>query len=281
MTLANLHDFLTDYFTANECEVIENHNGKLQIQLNDTMDELLMNRPFYWQYVKKLGYPGEPMKMSLITNPDRREEEGEWIHFGSPRLHQIFYTLTTQGKFARLFEQIETGQRTALVPWLIINMEISYTGKHKKDEIISMGLQLINGAMKIDMMNHLEQVRLQSSIADFSYTMTPMIRLKSGYQRIINYFEDYLQHKDHSWAEESWNHLQEEKKLLEHFYHNTTDDEAYENRFEQEVKDIESLFKPTIHLSVINGGLFYLSQVTSNRIMLSPSSDNQKSSRIH
>lgn len=268
MALENLHNFLSDYFIANQCEIIENSNGKLHVQLTDKMDELLMNRPFYWQYVKKLGYPGEPMTISLITNPDRRDEEGEWVHFGSPRLHQIFNTLTTQGQFTRLFEQINTGQRTALVPWLVVNMKISYTGKHKKDEIVSIGLQLINGAMKLDMMDQLEMIGLQPKISDFSYTMTPLIRLKSGYQRVINYLENYLQQQDHDWAKESWNHLQEEKTLLDHFYQNEAEDQTYENRFEQEKKDIESRFQPVINLSVINGGLFYLSQTTSNQLII-------------
>ncbi|WP_186575803.1 YqhG family protein [Aquibacillus kalidii] len=268
MALENLHDFMTDYFIANQCEILENENGKLHVQLTDKMDEILMNRPFYWQYVKKLGYPGEPMTVSFITNPERREEEGEWVHFGSPRIHQIFRTLTNQGKYTRLFEENNTSQRTALVPWLVINMKISYTGKHKRDEIISIGLQLINGAMKIDMMDELNKISLQSSIADFSYTMTPIIRLKSGYQRIIQYLERYLQQQNHEWAQESWNHLQEEKQLLSHFYQNSGDDEEYENRFDQEMNDIENRFQPFIELSVINGGLFYLSQLTSNKLFI-------------
>ncbi|MCT2537543.1 YqhG family protein [Aquibacillus koreensis] len=269
MTLVNLHDFLNDYFTSNHCEILENNNGKLHIQLTDKMDELLMNRPFYWQYVKKLGYPGEPMKISFITNPNRREEEGEWIHFGSPRLHQIFRALQTQGKFTKLYEHVQSGQRTALVPWLVTNLKISYSGKQKKDEIVSIGLQLINGAMNLNMMQDLDTISLKPKISDFSYTMTPIIRMKSGYQRILNYVEQELQNKDHIWAEESWNHLQSEKKLLEHFYQDTTEDEEYENRFEQELKDIESLYKPVIDISVINGGLFYLTQQTSNKLFLS------------
>lgn len=268
MALENLHDFLSDYFIANQCEIIENANGKLHVQLTDRMDEVLMNRPFYWHYVKKLGYPGEPMTLTLITNPERREEGGEWVHFGSPRIHQIFRTLTDQGKFTKLFEQVNSGQRTALVPWLVINMKISYTGKHKRDEIISIGLQMINGAMKLDMMDALDSIPMQSAISDFSYTMTPIIRIKSGYQRIISYLEQYLQRQNHEWAQESWNHLQEEKQLLEHFYQNSAEDEEYENRYEQEMKDIESRFQPFIHLSVINGGLFYLSQQTSTKLIM-------------
>ncbi|MDC3415504.1 YqhG family protein [Aquibacillus salsiterrae] len=267
MAIENLHDFLTDYFTANQCEIIENQNGKLLIQLTDKMDELLMNRPFYWQYVKKLGYPGEPMKVTFITNPERTEEDGEWIHFGSPRIHQIFNTLTSQGKFTKLFEKVTGGQRTAMIPWLVVNVKISYNGKHKKDEVISIGLQLINGAMHTKMMDELTNIPFQNSISDFCYTLTPIIRLRSGFQRINNYLANYLETVDHSWARESWDHLEEEKILLERFYFESEDSE-FENRFEHELKDLEARFKPHINIEVINGGLFYLSQLKSNRIII-------------
>ncbi|WP_226035036.1 YqhG family protein [Aquibacillus saliphilus] len=266
MGLENLHDFLTDYFTANQCDITENNNGKLSVQLTAEMDEILMNRPFYWQYVKTLGYPGEPMGITFITNPDRRDEEGEWIHFGSPRLHQIFNTLISQGKFTKIYQQIAPTQRTALVPWLVINSKISYTGKHKKDEIKSIGLQLINGAMITHIMDELDAMTLQSSIPDFCYTITPLIRPKSGYLRIIQYIESYLQNYDHSWAEESWRYLEEEQKLLEHFYKNTNEDDEYKNQMTQELVAIENRFKPQISIEVVNGGIFYLSQKSSNKL---------------
>ncbi|UFT97756.1 YqhG family protein [Radiobacillus kanasensis] len=272
MAIENLHDFMENYFKANDCSIVENNNGKLKIQLTDVMDELLMNRPFYWQYVKKLGYPGQPMEVSFITNPERREEEGEWIHFGSPRVHQIFRTLKTQGRMTKLYEQIQAGQRTPLTPWLVINMKISYEGKQKKDEVVSFGLNLINGAMLKGMMEAIEDLSFHSNISDFSYTMTPIIRIKSGYQRIIQYIEKSLQQEDHDWAAESLKHLQEELQLLDHFYtegdqQDSEEEAEYEQLMEQERKDIENRYQPTIRLEVVNGGLFYLSQTTSNQFL--------------
>lgn len=265
MGIENLHDFLGEYFTANQCEVLQNENGKLTIQLNEKMDEALMNRPFYWHYIKKIGRQGEPKRISFITNPDRREEDGEWIHFGSPRLHQIFKTLETQGRFTKLFETVITDQKTPLSPWLIVNIKLSYTGKQKKDEIWSIGLHLINGTMITNMMDHLHSLQLKPAIPDFCYTITPMIKMKSGYQRIISYIENHLQNQEHDWAQESWQNLVEEQKILEHFYVKTEEetDEDEQKRFEQEQIDINNRFQPVISIDVINGGIFYLSQQTS------------------
>ncbi|WP_077621588.1 YqhG family protein [Sediminibacillus massiliensis] len=267
MAIENLHEFITEYFIANKCEPIENENGKVTFQLTDEMDELIMNRPFYWHYIKKIGQAGQPMKLSLITNPERREEQGEWIHFGSPRLHQIFRTLSVQGKITKQFENNNENPKSALIPWLVINARLSFKGKHKKDEMISLGLQMINGAIRNNFMQELQQLSLTPVIPDFCYTITPMIRLKSGYQRLINYAEEYLRTKDYTWAKEAWDHLYEEGKLLEHFYKKEEDNEEANSQLQQELKAIEERFRPNVSIEVVNGGIFYLSQQTSGLLI--------------
>ncbi|WP_337020615.1 YqhG family protein, partial [Oceanobacillus massiliensis] len=67
MAITDLNVFLCDYFTAKNCSIIENKDGILQIQLNEHMDRELMNRPFYWHYIKKMGREGDPMQLTLIT----------------------------------------------------------------------------------------------------------------------------------------------------------------------------------------------------------------------
>src|SRR5699024_6530482 len=118
--------FLVRYFTAHDCQLLHNENGVLTVQLTEAMDKVLMNRPFYWHYIKKIGYEGDPMQLTLITNPDKQDEKGEWIHYGSPRLQQIFNHLRTNEKHAKLFQQLNVSGKTALYPWLVVNVKISY-----------------------------------------------------------------------------------------------------------------------------------------------------------
>ena len=54
MTIENLHNFLINYFEASQCEV-NSEDETLDVKLTEEMDEQLMNRPFYWHYVKKLN----------------------------------------------------------------------------------------------------------------------------------------------------------------------------------------------------------------------------------
>jgi hypothetical protein len=253
----NLNSFLEDYFTAHHCEILSNQDGVLKVQLNEKMDRALMNRPFYWHYIKKMGREGDPMPLTLITNQDSLEEQGERIHFGSPRLQQILNHLKEHERYTRLFEVVHANENTALHPWLVVNIKISYIGKLKKDEVFSIGLNLINGIMKTEMMDSLLDKDFQAQISDYCYTITPLIKLKSGYNRIFSVINQYIHDTEHEWAKESLQELETEVDLLKHFYEGDRDEDL--DQMERELQDLNERYKPKIQLKVINGGIFYLS----------------------
>jgi Bacterial protein YqhG of unknown function len=259
MAISNLNTFLQDYFTAHHCELLSNQNGVLQIQLNEKMDRALMNRPFYWHYIKKMGRDGDPMQLTLITNQEQTEVKGERIHFGSPRLQQILRHLRENERFTRLFQVVQTSQNTALHPWLVVNIKLSYIGKHNKDEVFSIGLNLINGMMKTEMMDYLQQLEFQMQISDYCYTITPLVKPTSGYKRILSVIDQYIQDQDHQWAKDSLEELQKEIDLLKHFYEDSPEEEL--DQMEKELTDLKERYHPKIKVSVINGGIFYLKQI--------------------
>ncbi|WP_157967389.1 YqhG family protein [Paraliobacillus zengyii] len=265
MAIENLHNFLHDFFIANQCTIKENSPGKLSIQLTDKMDEYIMNRPFYWQYIKKIGQKGEPGSITFLTDPSLEEQGAEIIHFGSPRLQQIFRMLKTQGESVRLYQQLNVQQQTALIPWLILNIKISYIGKQKREEIKSIGIHMINGAMIDNMMDTIKQFSWHTTIPDYCYNLSPLIRLNNSYQRIVHYLETDLLNKQHDWAIESWQFMQEEKKLLDYFYQSDTGDQLI--HYEKEAAAIEELYQPSIAIDIINGGIFHISQPTSGEIL--------------
>lgn len=256
MAITNLNEFLKDYFTAKDCEIISNHDGVIQIQLNEQMDRELMNRPFYWHYIKKIGRTGDPMQLTLITNPQQRDAKGDWIHFGSPRLQQIMNHLKEKEKFTKLFQLIHATEKTPLHPWLVVNFKISYQGQHKKDEIISIGLHLVNGMMKLDMMNLLRKFSLQTTISDYCFTLSPMIKIKSGYLRMETVLSNYIEEQEHTWAKKSLELLQEEIQTLQHFYQ----DDLESEQMKKEQDELTKRYHPKVTLDVINGGIVYLEQ---------------------
>ncbi|WP_054859297.1 YqhG family protein [Gracilibacillus sp. JCM 18860] len=264
MKLTNLHQFLYDFFTIQDCAIREETEHTLEVQLTRELDQALMNRPFYWHYMDKMGQQGVPMSLSLNTSPEKLDDQKEWIHFGSPRLQQIFSYIQDKARITLLYEQTDGEMKTSLLPWLVVNVKMEYFGKQKKDHIQSIGLQLINGTMLTNMMLKLDSLPLQRVMSDYSYTISPLIKPSSGFYRIFQYFEEKLSNEDMYWASDAQKALEDERKLLEHFFSKNDD---LSDLYEQELYRVKERLEPKISLKVINAGLFYLSENTNASII--------------
>ncbi|MGA9289913.1 MAG: YqhG family protein, partial [Anaerobacillus sp.] len=148
MRQENIHNYLRSYFVSNDCTILNEKPGFLNVQLTVELDKELMNRPFYWHYLEKTGGTPRPMSLSLTTN-QQSEENGEFIHFGAPRLHQIFSSTKRLASSIRLYEDISPTdqQQFPLHPWLCLNIKISYQCDRKKHRLLSLGLHLVSGAV--------------------------------------------------------------------------------------------------------------------------------------
>src|SRR5690625_7643897 len=102
-----------------------------------------------------------------MTKTKKKHENDEWIHICSPNLQQIMNNLKKTSKYTKLFQVVDTKVNTPLYPWLVINLKITYAGKQQKEEIFSIGLNLVNGMMVEDMMAKLDRLALQQSISDY------------------------------------------------------------------------------------------------------------------
>lgn len=261
-----IHHYLERYFTANECTILENDSGYLSIQLTIEMDKLLMNRPFYWHYLERTGGKPNPMQLTLITNQNKIKEDikGEVVHFGSPRLHQIFKSAKNLGAYTRMYEQVDqpVGQQVSLQPWLCLNSKISYQCDRKKDIILSLGLNLINGMVLKNFQERMTAINLTPKIPDFCFTLSPLIKPKSGVKRLEQLIERMIQDDNHDWAEEARERWLEDEKLLDHFYE---EEEEKPESYLIEKEALKEQYEPKINVTFINGGLFYLSPKALNK----------------
>ncbi|MBP2240859.1 hypothetical protein J2Z40_001418 [Cytobacillus eiseniae] len=259
MQQQEIQHFLERYFQANNCSITDKGPGYLTVQLSIELDKVLMNRPFYWHYLEKTGGIPNPMQLTLITDPNIAPKtiKGETIHFGSPRLHQIFESTKNLAGYIRLYEKNHHSdrQQTPLRPWLGINLRISYQCDRKRDVFRSIGLQLINGQMVDHFHEKLMTVSLTPKIPDYSFTLSPLVMPKSGIIRIQHFIQQEIATEDHQWAEEATARWQKDLNLLEHFYQ---DVEEKEESYEIEKQALKEQYEPKVNISIINGGLFYL-----------------------
>ncbi|WP_349407767.1 YqhG family protein [Pseudalkalibacillus sp. SCS-8] len=260
MLQKDIHNFLENYFKANECELLERHNHLLHVQLTIELDKHLMNRPFYWHYQQLTGAEPNPMKLKLVTE-QVEGEDGEFVHFGSPRLHQIFQSTRKLGSYIRLYENVQQGNSgyVPLVPWLGLNVKVSYQCDRKKDFLHSIGLNLINGMMVSDFQSVLEQKALTPKIPDYCYTMSTLIKPVSGVKRIEAYLEQVIQSDDPQWSIDARKRWQEDDELLDHFYQ---DVEELPESYHVEKQALRDLYEPKVIVEIINGGMFYVSNDT-------------------
>lgn len=254
----DVESFLMQFFKANHCEVDQSERGKIIVKLTIEMDKALMNRPFYWQYVESTGNIGEPKTITFITDIDR--QDGEWIHFGSPRLATIYQFLSEKGKFIHLFQSMNVTENTMLQPWLLTNYCIMYEGKQKKEELLSIGLNLINGTFVFNMMDQLSNLSLEPVISNQCYTISPLIKPQSGLLRIENYLDAYVGKQEHHWAVQSMQLLQEEMAMIHHFY----EDKDEQNKLDKELEEVTARLQPKITYKIMSGGIVYLTKTSIN-----------------
>ncbi|MEH6940375.1 YqhG family protein [Bacillus sp. JJ722] len=262
MRQRDIHNFLIKYFTANGGEIIDNTTSYITVKLTIELDKALMNRPFYWHYLEKTGGVPNPATLTLITDPNTVPEtiKGEIMHFGSPRLHQIFHSTKKLASYIRLYENNlnQTNVQTPLHPWLSANIKVSFVSDRKKDVLYSLGLHLLSGRIVENFHDKMLQYSLTPKIPDFSFTLSPIIMPKSGVARLDRYIRLQLQNEDHTWAERALAKWEDDVSLLEHFYEDVEDkDESYE----LEKEALKQQYEPNINISVINGGMFYLSDL--------------------
>lgn len=259
-----IHDFLVRYFKTSGCTILSNDNSSLHVQLTVEMDKRLMNRPFYWKYIEKLGQDGQPLELKLVTDPAQAAmSDGEFIHFGSPRLHQIFQSAKEMSAHTRLFERVGhfDSRSIPLEPWMGINAKISYQCDRRKDELISFGLQLINGELVERFQEKLGALELTPKIPDYCFTISPLVKPGSGLKRIENHIESYVRNKDDHWAREAERRWDEDQGLLDQFYENA---QSKPQSYELEKEAIRQQYEPKVQVDIINGGMFYLKKKTFN-----------------
>lgn len=262
MQQQQIHKFLERYFSANNCEIIEKSDAHLVVQLTIELDKMLMNRPFYWHYLEKTGGKPEPAKMTFITDPKQRENmTGELIHFGSPRLHQIFQTTKELGGFIRLYENKEVQQirSTPLHPWICLNVKITFQCDRTKDVILSLGLNLIHGQIIANFFDLLKTKHLTPKIPDFCFTLSPLIKPQSGLLRLEKVIRQFIEQQDMDWAQEAKKRWEEDLALLNRFYEGI---EEKPESYEIEKEALQSQYEPKVIVQIINGGIFYLHQNT-------------------
>ncbi|WP_017378589.1 YqhG family protein [Paenisporosarcina sp. TG-14] len=254
-----IHGYLQNFFTENNCHIVNSNNHYMTVQLTIDMDKKIMNRPFYWRYLENTDGVPNPAQLTFITDQNQLDEDikGEVVHFGSPRLNQLFQTTKELGAYVQMYENVlnQSKIKTILTPWLGVNYKVSYYSDQTKEMFHSLGINLITGNLVDGFQEWVNGLDLNSSMSDDAFKITYIIKPIRAIERLDATLENIIQQDDHTWAEEAKTRWHKDREILEYFY------EGIENKpecYELEKKAMEEQYESRIKIEIVNGGLFYL-----------------------
>ncbi|MGG0666355.1 YqhG family protein [Viridibacillus arvi] len=253
-----VHSYLRDFFLENDCHIVNESDHYITVQLSIDMDKRIMNRPFYWRYLESTNGVPCPAQLTLITDQTKLDGniKGEVVHFGSPRLNQLFRATKELGAFVQMFENVNHLEtKTILTPWLAVNYKVSYYCDQTKEMLYSFGLNLMTGQLLDGFQESLSEVDLVTAMPENAFELPYIIKPIRALERLNVAIENIVQQDDHTWAEEANKRWHKAQQVLEYFYDGVEDKpESYE----MEKQALEEQYDPRIKVEVINGGLFYL-----------------------
>jgi hypothetical protein len=259
-----VRSFTERYLHLTGCHIIESAPSHLVTQLTIEADKDLLNRPFYWMYVEKMGLPPQPQRLCLVFDPETFPEDmrGEYLFYGTPRFSQILKSAQKHGRFVRLY-QVPAGQKPGrampYIPWVGVNFKISYICDRKRDEIRGLGINLATGEIREDFDRVIKNLEWTPKIPPSRHLAPPRLTVSQAVGKLEARLQDQLERGDLAWADEALERLGEELELLNAYYPNT-ENLSESRREERDRRRAETVvqYHPRIEVSVINAGLFYM-----------------------
>ncbi len=254
-----IHGYLLQFFKESNCQVLNDNDHYIDVQLTIEMDKKIMNRPFYWRYLESTDGVPNPAQLTFITDKNKLVEDvkGEVVHFGSPRLSQLFQATKDMGSFVQMYEQVADNLEAQIIltPWLGVNYKISYYCDQTKEMLYSFGINLMTGNLIEGFQESLSEVDLGITTSGNTFNLPYIIKPIRALERLDAVIDNRIQQDDHTWAEEAKMRWQKDRDVLEYFY------EGVENKpdcYEIEKEAMDQQYEARIKIDIINGGLFYL-----------------------
>ncbi|MEY9092827.1 YqhG family protein [Paenibacillus sp. RC84] len=195
------------------------------------------------------------------------------VTFGSRRLQQLFATVLNNGRFTRLFEappqaasSSQPGRSAPLTycSWMNVNYKVEYACDMKRSEVHSLAIQMTTGEIREEFHPSMLTRKLAPKLPANIHLLGDNLTLS----RAASILEDYLEHKirrtDHRWADRANQVLAEEHQLVRLYYEGMLAAAEPEAREELEIRyaarqaEVDWQYRPRVHVSVINCGLFHL-----------------------
>ncbi|MGW9127534.1 YqhG family protein [Paenibacillus chitinolyticus] len=195
------------------------------------------------------------------------------VTFGSRRLQQLFATALNNGRFTRLFEAPPQAPGSPLpgrsapltyCSWMNVNYKVEYACDMKRSEVHSLAIQMTTGEIREEFHPSMLTRKLAPKLPANIHLLGDNLTLSRAASILEDYLEQKIRRTDHRWADRANQVLAEEHQLVRLYYEGMLTAAEPEAREELEIRyaarqaEVDWQYRPRVHVSVINCGLFHL-----------------------
>ncbi|MFE6798096.1 YqhG family protein [Paenibacillus chitinolyticus] len=195
------------------------------------------------------------------------------VIFGSRRLQQLFATALNNGRFTRLFEAPPQAPGSPLpghsapltyCSWMNVNYKVEYACDMKRSEVHSLAIQMTTGEIREEFHPSMLTRKLAPKLPANIHLLGDNLTLSRAASILEDYLEQKIRRTDHRWADRANQVLAEEHQLVRLYYEGMLTAAEPEAREELEIRyaarqaEVDWQYRPRVHVSVINCGLFHL-----------------------
>jgi hypothetical protein len=257
--------YVRTFFEAVKAPILREEPYFLQVELPREIDKELSDRPYYWMWVDASGEDVENTVLNLAFDPDVAVDGLDTLELvapGSFRLEKIFEATKKRGRFTLQYEKTEG----ALHPLLVVNYKISFIADRCRDEIVSFGIDLTNGAILPHAFHTLAALPFEPEPPSTCTLLHPSLSVEEAWRILQSAVTTYISHSDQSWAAEAEKQLQREKKQLEDYYASlirTEEDDLSLLAAERDLRisELEWRCQPRIAIKPFNIAILYIRQI--------------------
>lgn len=263
MNAGNIQDYCRRFFQATGCTIREEKDGAMEVELTLEIDKELTDRPYYWLWVEATGEEVKPSVLNLQFTTSLGEESGrpaERVVLGSYRLNKLFAAAKKRGKYTCQYQRNALGE---LEPYLLVNGKLSFLADRRRDEILSLGINLYDGE---GIEQFFPKIRHLPFSADRfpGHTLRPArLSLAEAWDQIVQMAFREGEKRDPSWAVAALQDLQREKERLETYYNSlllecTENASALTAEKELRLAELISRYQPRMEFVPFQMALLYI-----------------------
>lgn len=294
MNPKKIQKFVLSYLEATDCHLIEKSPGHVTVKLSPTADRALTNRPYYWSFIDNTGTPPETMSYSWMFDKSPLPASGvpatplssvmtpggrvirEEVYFGSRRLDHLFHAVRGSGRCVMMFEEPPRERRGPLesIPyaaWLGVNFKVAYECDTKRECLYGWGISLATGMIDDRFWERIRTAKLTPCLPANVHLLRNGLTVRKGMSQLETSLERRLKTEDFTWAEEAEARRRDELRRIEQYYgpqleRASSADQAdllaeLQSRKQQREREIDWQYRPRIHVSVLNCGIFHLAGI--------------------